>query len=262
MEVFIEYSALFFFGATSGWVVELFFRRFVSQKRWVNPGFMTGPIVPLYGFGLAIFYFFANVIPWENFSSFLWLNRLLEVLAAGAFMTLLEFVAGLIFIKGMHVKLWDYSKRPGNIMGIICPLFSLIWLACGALYIFLCNEAFKTGATWVGEHWQYFSLPIGVFYGAMVVDFAYSVNLATRIRKAVSESKAVASWEKIKVSFKDHLEEKRQKSNFLFAFSSKKEEFDLMVKEAMAKSKKDYEDYVAMKMAEKQAKKDAKKEKR
>ena len=31
----------------------------------------------------------------------------------------------------------DYSDRKGNIMGIICPSFSLIWLLVGSLYYFL-----------------------------------------------------------------------------------------------------------------------------
>ena len=68
------------------------------------------------------------------------------------------------------------------------------------------------------------------------------------------------SWEKLKVSFKDHLKEKKEHSNFVFAFASKKEEFDTMVREAMAKSKKEYDDYIAKKMAKKEAKKLAKKD--
>ena len=107
MEIFIVYSSLFYLGALGGWIIELFFRRYVSQKRWVNPGFLVGPIVPLYGFGLVSFYFFANVIPWQNISSISWLNTLIEVFAAGLFMTVIEYIAGIIFIKGMHIKLWD-----------------------------------------------------------------------------------------------------------------------------------------------------------
>ena len=38
--------------------------------------------------------------------------------------TLIEYFAGLIFIKGMHVKLWDYSDEKWNIQGIICPKFT------------------------------------------------------------------------------------------------------------------------------------------
>ncbi len=256
MEIFITYSSLFFLGASGGWIIELFFRRYVSQKRWVNPGFLVGPIVPLYGFGLVSFYFFANVIPWHSISSLEWLNVLIEILSAGVFMTLIEYIAGLIFIKGMRIKLWDYSRRPWNVQGIICPLFSLIWLACGALYVCLCNSVFVDFASFVTKHWFYITFPMGVFYGILIVDFFYSLQIVNKVRNALENSKAVASWEKIKISFQDHLEEKKEKSNFLFAFSTKKEEFDLMVKEAMIKSKKEYDDFVAKKLAKKKAKKE------
>lgn len=261
MEIVVEYGVLFFLGAIGGWIIELFFRRYVSQKKWVNPGFLAGPVVPLYGFGIVSFYFFANVIPWQSISSISWLNTLIEVFAAGLFMTVIEFVAGLIFIKGMHVKLWDYSKRPGNIMGIICPLFSLIWLACGALYVYVFNPWFVQMMDAISAQWIYWSFPLGIALGILIVDFGYSVHLATRIRQSIADSKVVASWEKMKVSFQEHLQERKQHSNFLLAFSTKKENFDAMVRESVAKNKKEYDDWVAMKMAKKEARKAKKKAK-
>lgn len=261
MEIFIVYSSLFFLGAIGGWIIELFFRRYVSQKRWVNPGFLVGPVVPLYGFGLISFYFFANVIPWQSISEMEWLNTLIEVFASGLFMTLIEYIAGIIFIKGMHIKLWDYSMRPGNIQGIICPLFSAIWLACGALYVYLCNPLFVSLANLIQNNWQYLTFPIGILTGVIFVDFIYSLKLAAKIRCLVENAKIPASWEKLKVSIKDRLAEKKEKSNFLFAFSTKKEEFDSMIKEALAKSKKEYDDFCAKKMKEKQEKREARKNK-
>ena len=80
MEIFIVYSSLFYLGALGGWIIELFFRRYVSQKRWVNPGFLVRTIVPLYSFGLVSIYIFANVIPWQNIYSIYWINTLIEVL--------------------------------------------------------------------------------------------------------------------------------------------------------------------------------------
>ncbi|MBR0031622.1 MAG: hypothetical protein IJP61_04990, partial [Treponema sp.] len=44
---------LFFAGSIIGWGIELFWRRFFSknnpEKKWINPGFLTGPYLPLYG---------------------------------------------------------------------------------------------------------------------------------------------------------------------------------------------------------------------
>ena len=60
MEIFVIISTLFVIGSLTGYVIELFYRRFVSQKRWVNPGFMVGPYIPLYGFGVILLYAISN----------------------------------------------------------------------------------------------------------------------------------------------------------------------------------------------------------
>ena len=63
MNVFLTLTYLFFIGSVSGWVLELFFRKFFSssnpEHKWINPGFCTGPYLPLYGFGLCVLYLFA-----------------------------------------------------------------------------------------------------------------------------------------------------------------------------------------------------------
>ncbi|MCR5514667.1 MAG: putative ABC transporter permease [Bacilli bacterium] len=53
-------STLFVVGSLIGWVIELLFRRFVSQKKWVNPGFLTGPYLPIYGFDVLVLYGVSN----------------------------------------------------------------------------------------------------------------------------------------------------------------------------------------------------------
>lgn len=58
------------------------------------------------------------------------------VIGAAA-ITAIEFVVGIFdnIIMGWHV--WDYSKLPFNIMGQICPIFSLLWgiLCIPAFYL-------------------------------------------------------------------------------------------------------------------------------
>ena len=64
METFIIIATLFVIGSLAGWVIEVLFRRFFSAHKWVNPGFMVGPYIPLYGFGVVILYLLSNL----NFS--------------------------------------------------------------------------------------------------------------------------------------------------------------------------------------------------
>jgi uncharacterized membrane protein len=122
-------------GSMFGWVLELFFRRFISTKnperKWLNPGFLMGPALPLYGFGLVSL-FVMSLLPYvghDNIAPFsLGTDQVvIAILAMGLMMTLIEYIAGLIFIKGLKIKLWDYSDEPFNIQGIICLKFSIIW---------------------------------------------------------------------------------------------------------------------------------------
>lgn len=178
MKYIVLGSTLFVIGSLLGWVIELLFRRFVSQKKWMNPGFLTGPYLPIYGFGVLTLYVVSN-FPFGITNQVV--DIIIHILIIGVGMTVIEFLAGLIFIKGFKVKLWDYSDRKGNIMGIICPSFSLIWLAVGSLYYFLLNPVLVEGLAWISENliYTYF---VGAVMGAIAVDFAYSVHLATKLK--------------------------------------------------------------------------------
>ena len=179
MKYLVIISTLFVIGSLIGWIIELFFRRFVSQKKWMNPGFLTGPYLPIYGFGVLVLYAVSN-IPLGITNQIA--DIIVRILIIGVGMTVVEFIAGLIFIKGLKVKLWDYSDRKGNIMGIICPSFSLIWLVVGSLYYFLLNPFLVKGISWISENliYTYF---VGMVMGAMAVDFAYSIHLATKLKE-------------------------------------------------------------------------------
>ena len=179
MKYLVIISTLFVIGSLLGWCIELFFRRYISQKKWMNPGFLTGPYLPIYGFGVILLYGLSN-IPLGIDNGFV--EVLIRIIIIGVGMTLDEFIAGLIFIKGFKIKLWDYSNRKGNIMGIICPIFSVIWLAVGSLYYFLLNPILVQSISWISENliYTYF---VGGVVGAMLVDFAYSIHLATKLKE-------------------------------------------------------------------------------
>lgn len=207
MEILIIISTLFVIGSTLGYVIELFFRRFVSQKKWVNPGFLLGPYLPIYGFGVVVLYIVSNInFGITNHS----LDVVIKILIIGVGMTLIEFIAGLIFIKGMNMKLWDYSNRKGNIMGIICPTFSLIWLVVGSLYYFFLNPLLVDAISWISDNLIY-TFFIGGVIGAMVVDFAYSIHLGLKIKQI--QEKNEERYEILRSKIRKRVNELRNKLN-------------------------------------------------
>lgn len=139
-QIFLIVLYLFFFGGVGGWVLELLFRRFFSganpERKWLNPGFLFGPCLPLYGFGTVLLFILSELdhTLFGSFSGTFWYYPVMFVVMALA-MTLLEYIVGLVSFKGFHLRLWDYSKLWGNIQGIICPLFTFFWgvLSLGVL---------------------------------------------------------------------------------------------------------------------------------
>ena len=187
-KIFVIAAFLFFTGSVLGWLIELFYRKFFErvqnpQRRWVNPGFLTGPWLPVYGFGALALFAMSFV---ETFISGLdkggAAHYVLMIVFMALIMTGIEFAAGIIFIKGMKIRLWDYSEEWGNLWGIICPKYALFWAALSAAYYFLLFPPFLDLVMWFIEH-PWFSFVVGTLFGFFVVDCAFSLRLGTALRK-------------------------------------------------------------------------------
>lgn len=125
----IYYSILYFFVyGFLGWCTEVIFAAF-KQHRFVNRGFLNGPICPIYGVGVTLV-----IACLEAFQS----NLLLLYISSVILVTVLEGVTGWAMDKLFHNKWWNYSKLPFNIGGYVCLLFSLIWgVACVFIVYFV-----------------------------------------------------------------------------------------------------------------------------
>ena len=114
-QIFLIVLYLFFFGAVGGWVLELLFRRFFSganpERKWLNPGFLFGPCLPLYGFGTVLLFILSELDHqlFGSFSGTFWYYPVMFVVMALA-MTLLEYIVGVLSFKGFHLRLWDYKN--------------------------------------------------------------------------------------------------------------------------------------------------------
>ena len=111
-----KYLLYFLIFSFLGWCAEAVFR-FVKCHRPVNPGLAGGPFCPIYGIGICLS---AALI--SDIDSF----ALLVVLSM-ATATAVELAVGLFCDKLLSLRLWDYSSEKGNILGYVCPRFSVIW---------------------------------------------------------------------------------------------------------------------------------------
>lgn len=216
METFIKLCLIYIIGATAGWITELIFRRIV-HKKWINPGFLVGPGLPLYGTGTILLYIICSMD--YSFIASPYLRTLFIIAIITVVMTVIEYITGLIFIKGMNVKLWDYSSRWGNIQGIICPLFTLFWGVAGALYYFVLHSLIASAADWIGRNYIY-SFFMGIYFGIMIIDACYSFHIVSKIRKWAKEYNVVVKYEELKLSIRTRAEQLKQKRHFVLSFNS------------------------------------------
>lgn len=224
MSLFLIIAYLFFIGSMFGWVLELFYRKFISaanpDRRWINPGFCIGPYVPLYGFGLALLYLLAKFGNDSGLDVSIASHIVLFTIMA-IFMTVIEYIAGIICFKWLKLRLWDYSKEWGNIQGIICPKFSLYWSILGAVYYFLIHPHILYALDWLSKNLA-FSFVIGFFFGVFTIDVVYSANLVSKMRKFAVDNKIIIKYERLKAHVRHTHDHHEVKSNFLLPFASTK----------------------------------------
>lgn len=220
MNVFLELAFLFFMGSVSGWVLEVFYRRFFSkanpEHKWINPGFCTGPYLPLYGFGLCFMYLIASLEKFSIIVEPFW-NKVLLFFLMALCMTLIEYIAGILSLKVIKVRLWDYTDEWGNIEGIICPKFSLFWAILGALYYFFIHPNMLDAVHWLSQNLA-FSFVIGLFFGIFIIDVAHSVQFISKLKKFAEENNVVVKYETLKANIRSHYEKLQRNITFSVPF--------------------------------------------
>lgn len=112
---------IFFIYAFLGWCTEVSYAALVTGK-FVNRGFLNGPVCPVYGFGVVIV--LSCLTPLAD-------NLLLLFLGSVVLTSALEWFTGFVLEKLFHQRWWDYSDQPFNLSGYICLRFSIAWgFAC------------------------------------------------------------------------------------------------------------------------------------
>lgn len=103
-----KYIFIFLFGGFGYGLLEVAFRGFTHWSMII-----TG------GSALLILYLINQALPKTPL--------LTKALLGASAVTITEFSVGIIVNKVYSFGVWDYAGTPGNILGIITPIFSLCW---------------------------------------------------------------------------------------------------------------------------------------
>ena len=124
---FYYFALSFFVYGFLGWCTEVAYAA-VKQGKFVNRGFLNGPICPVYGIGVGVVVQFLT--PVEN-------NIVLLYISSTILVTVIEGITGFLLEKIFHNKWWDYSDQPFQLFGQICLPFTILFSGLCALGIFL-----------------------------------------------------------------------------------------------------------------------------
>ncbi len=209
LSLFVYLFALF---SLAGWIIETWFRS-ASEKKLVNPGFLTGPYLPLYGTSvvaltLCIIYLDKGVLgplaadlagrtaPSLDGRGRLFVSTGIIILSKVALYcsvtTGIEFVTGLVFRHLLNRPLWDYSGEAFCIGNSVCLKYSCLWVALAFLYEYVVFPAALSLAKSLDPA-LLFALGLAVCL-VMFLDFCRQLGKTIETRRILSVAKREESY--------------------------------------------------------------------
>ncbi len=175
-----------------GWVWETCYVS-VKSGKFVNRGFINGPLCTIYGFGAVSVYVILR--PFSDNLLYLYLGGVVVA-------TALEYVTAVLMESIFHTSWWDYSDNKYNFQGRICLGASLGWGAFTVILFKVLHPLVESIVilypVYVGE------IGICVIGVGYVVDFAFSAAAAFRIHEKLPVIEAAMEQAKGEMLVKMH----------------------------------------------------------
>ena len=177
-----------------GWIWESCYVS-LREHRWVNRGFMHGPMLPLYGSG-AVSVLIITLPVRDNLP----LVFIMGMIGA----TLLEFFTGMVMESLFHVRYWDYSHLKFNVKGYICPVASLCWGVFSIMMVKVVHIPIEE---------VILKIPMAIADGlAFVLTVVAAVDFTQSFNEAMDMKKMLAQLDETKVQIRKLQERIREAS--------------------------------------------------
>ncbi len=183
----------YFFYSSLGWFVESVYCS-LAAKKWINRGFLTGPLCPIYGAGAIVFIVCLTKLketpfPIHIFGAEFSITPFLVFLAGFILADLVEFITSLIMEKLFHARWWDYSEKPFNIQGRICLQHTIYWGIASIVFLYIIQPFFGKYADklFPPEAPKALYIVIIVLLTIFVLDIINAVHNAMDVKKVMDK---------------------------------------------------------------------------
>lgn len=180
-ELIYQFIWIFFVYAFLGWCGEVAFAVLKTGK-FVNRGFLNGPLCPIYGFGVVIV--LLCLTPLKENIALLFVGSVILT-------SVLEWITGFLLEKFFHERWWDYSEEPFNISGYVCLRFSILWGFACIFVVDILHPSIEFLISVIPR-------PVGIALlailgGYLAVDLAATVATITKMNRRLKQIDALAA---------------------------------------------------------------------
>ena len=173
LNLFFNYLLLFFIYSILGWIVETTFLA-ITEKKWVDRGFLIGPYCPIYGVGAILIVLYLTQYK----------NNFITVFILGVVVSsILEYFTSYIMEKLFKTRWWDYSNEKFNLNGRICGLNSLLFGLCSIGVIYFIQPILSLFIKILNTN--LLVIITIIFLMIFITDIIISCNVANKFKKTV-----------------------------------------------------------------------------
>lgn len=173
---FYDIAIYFMLYSFIGWAVEVAYAAY-KEKRFVNKGFLAGPICPIYGFGALL------ILELDKFIKSGSLPFYMGIALAVVFTTTLEYITGYIMEKFLNIKAWDYSNEVLNLHGQICLKFSLFWGMLAYVQLTVLHPVLSMCVNAVSQPIK--QVIAVLFFGLVIIHTVKALNRTDTVRQVI-----------------------------------------------------------------------------
>lgn len=176
---FVDLLLYFFIYSFCGWLMETVLCS-VRERRFVNRGFLNGPLCPIYGCAILLVLIF--LIPVRDEVTPLATALPVIYLTGAALATAVEYVTSWAMEKLFHARWWDYSQIRFNLNGRVCLSISLTWGALATGFLYLVQPFFERLLARLYAAGAFVpAIAASVLSALLLADIVLSVRVAARI---------------------------------------------------------------------------------
>ena len=181
MAYWINIVLQFFIFGFAGWCMEVILK-YRQFHRFINRGFLTGPILPIYGFGVILITVVVGHL--ASVESGVVMTFAMSLVICG----IVEYLTSFVLEKIFHARWWDYSQKPMNLNGRVWIGNLVLFGLAGVGIIHIVNPVLFPALDGIPLNVR--KVIAAVLLAILAADFAISYFVLKLVKVGVDNSEA------------------------------------------------------------------------